>query len=62
MDFAEFQASKNAATGAGGAGLLLLGFKSREAIKDYHQLRSAYFVYPHEKVMSRGRRRFSCPF
>uniref|UniRef100_A0A7S1X7R0 SAP domain-containing protein n=1 Tax=Tetraselmis chuii TaxID=63592 RepID=A0A7S1X7R0_9CHLO len=51
MDFAEFQASKNAATGAGGAGLLLLGFNSREAIKDYHQLRSAYFVYPHEKAI-----------
>lgn len=35
-------------------GLVLLGFKSRAALKDYHNMRTSYFVYPNEKVGTGG--------
>jgi ATP-dependent DNA helicase 2 subunit 1 len=32
-------------------GMRLLGFKSKESIKSYHNIRPSYFIYPDEKVM-----------
>jgi ATP-dependent DNA helicase 2 subunit 1 len=32
-------------------GMRLLGFKSRNSIKNYHNIRPSYFIYPDEKVM-----------
>jgi len=39
-------------------GLVLLGFKSRAALKDYHNMRTSYFVYPNEKALAGSKSTF----